>query len=156
MNVPTELWHLIIESYGIKTYKSCILVNKMLNKVTNKIIANIPDKIIVKCHIAMNSLYDTRYTNRFPNSKYTIVNSENLDELWVPIKMRNRADHEEYEKKGLPDFIIRKNCLLMKTHLKIYEGIDIPLPTESILKNKSSVIHMKYLKIGWIHYYDKN
>jgi len=45
MELPTELWHLIIECYDLNVYKSCILVNKTFNKIIKKIIKSIPKTI---------------------------------------------------------------------------------------------------------------
>jgi len=50
MNIPTELWNLIltISRIDIDMYKSCIRVNKITSKVIKKIINQIPNEIELK------------------------------------------------------------------------------------------------------------
>jgi len=155
MSMPTELWHLIIECYDIKTYKSCMLVNKIFNKITQNIINSIPNIIAVKCHETTDKIICQKCKSKCEHDYCEPINLNNPKELWKDYSFYESDDNCWIE-AGLPEFTIFKSDLFLYNRANIYElYTNVPFPIKLILKNKCSVIYLKWHKHGWFCYCNK-
>jgi len=162
MNIPTELWHLIIECYDIKTYKRCILVNKLFNKIVKKIIDSIPDKIMIEFHTTQDKVRCVKCGN-YEHGYCEPINDTNPQELWQDSILWGNVHGNVLTPSSYPKFEISKRDLLYFNRVYIFNFREyIPLPIELVLKNKNSIIYMKYIiwtnlagDHTWFHYCDK-
>ena len=158
MHLPIELWQLIIENCDIDVYKSCILTNKTIYKVINKIISDIPDEMIVKCHETSDKIVCYECNNKYSCDHCKPTNQTNPNELWINLSLFNFPNDNNYIEGDIPEFTIFKLDIFQYTRVNIYDLYDdFPLPTKIILKNKSTIINMKYKTANrgnyWFYYY---
>ena len=99
MDLPIELWHLIVYNlkFDVDLYKNGPLVNKLLYKIVKNTYDKIPDKIYIK-------LYWFYY---FPDKKYKWIRSERFKSVKDPYHFQFNLTDGSFE--------IHKNELLLRT-----------------------------------------
>jgi len=146
MNLPTELWHLIIECYDLKVYKNCIRVNKIFNKIVNHCLNNIPNEVIIQLdNKPTDNLICEDCKNKCQHTYCKPTSLTNSLDVWhttkFPLNKTSRTMHPSRDRKirFLKHDIISSRYFRIDPYKSVYT-----LPINFILNNKNKTIYMKY------------
>lgn len=125
--LPIEIWKLIIESYDMDMYKSCMLVNKLFNGIVKWIVDSLPDKV----DIVFNSQMDYKESNvenltlMYSFGAFTTCHYICLVEPYLTIYKH--------------DILLQRNIFMCHNRVGLF------LPIEFVLRNKSNVLNIRNL-----------
>jgi len=170
MNIPNELWHLIIEFSNIDIYKKCLLIDKRIYQITKRFINNLPNKIKIILSYSNDNIICVK-DHHHPSHICEFINQNNNKGKWIdrkalkstyPICLKNNCNDPHLERfsgftiisqrfKLAPIFarydeiIIDKHDMLISRKVKPNKYIsNIPLP--KIIKEIITI------KFRWIYF----
>ena len=148
MELPTELWQIILQTHDLDSYKSCLRVNKTFYKIIKRFLGDIPDKIEIKFYSTTDKLICDNCDVKFIHHRCNPINKTNPKELWFDSRDFNKKEKNKtvihcdgYQNK----IIIWKHDVLLSRQIYIKSMLTrFPLPSNLILSNKGNIINMKY------------
>lgn len=135
MELPTEIWRLIIEDYDIQTYKNCILVNKLFYKIIKQFLDSIPDKIQITWEM---------FEGKILHEENRIINPNNTKEIWINRDNVGTPPQTYIGSNGLTFNITKCDVLNSRWVRNISLSFSVPLPMKLILSKKQNAITIKY------------
>jgi len=147
MNIPTELWHLILQTHDLDTYTHTLIVNKLFHKIIKKILNDIPDKIEIKFIKVNYRLFCLNNDNK--NHICNPINNKNNKEKWFQNNLIAKSTLCDICTKEESCTISKFDLLFSRKIVRLFskgKSHKFPLPRKYNFKNKNVIIiKFKYL-----------
>mgnify|MGYP003387667403 FL=1 len=149
MQLPIELWNLILNTHNLDSYKSCLQVNKLFYKIIKKFINDIPNKIKIEIISHKENLICTCVDRMHNKHICDITNPKNDKEKWFDDRSFTKIK-KPYIASDKNTFMISKYDVLMlrQVHQAGFYGL-IELPINLILSEKRTMVTIKYGYCSW-------
>lgn len=142
--LPTELWRNIIEDYDIKTYRRCMLVNKLFYGLIQQIINEMPNYVTIKLEYSQDEIY-CELDGSHLNHTCSMISCVNSEDKWIHHTYLSNELSTSTIAPSKNHFLITKQDILCcrNINLDCYYKIAISLPTKLILSKKPETIIIK-------------